>query len=108
MLLRRVDERPKDTMAAEGAGDEEADDRPHVLLLIPALAVSHPRAVGMPRRNRAPGNRGVTVVAKNPDGNAGADALPHRCLAAGAVDMACLLARCAPDHAPAALRPAAP
>src|SRR5262249_22102272 len=80
--------------------DEEARQRPDSFSRFEIIKTSE-MAVGVPRRDRTPGDGGAVTIAENADRHAGLDLGLHRGPAGCAI--AFVATRRSPDHGPAAL-----
>lgn len=92
----------RDPVAAIFSLNEEARQRPDPFRHFEIIKAPE-MAVGVPRRDRAPGNGGAVTIAENADRHAGLDLGLHRSPAACAIALFSSRSRRSPEHAPAAL-----
>src|SRR5688572_11099 len=81
--------------------EEEAGERPDALLHLPFLLEPAERPVGRARRDRAPGDRLVALIADDADWNARFHPFVHGRLALGILHVTRLGSARPPGHAPA-------
>jgi hypothetical protein len=92
----------RDPVAAMLSLNEEARQRPDSFRRFKIIKAPE-MAVGVPRRDRTPGDGGAVTIAENADRHAGLDLGLHRSPAACAIALFSFRSRRSPDHAPAAL-----
>ena len=96
----------RDPVAAILSLNEEARQRPDLFRRFEIIKAPE-MAVGVPRRDRTPGDGRAVTIAENADRHASFDLGLQRSPAACAIALFSFRSRRSPDHAPAALRSAA-